>query len=113
MDEMVSSAPIGILDLVKMKGREIQALSEPIYGGYSNARGQICLFGTTLVYRLNFKHNTAQERRPLNSGAQARYDAAQAGEQFEYCSVTFRRLSSVQITEICSSGAFRVTLPAI
>lgn len=113
MEQMAYRAPVGILDLIKTNGRDIQALCEPIYGGYSNGRGQICLFGKTLVYRLNFKHNTAQERPPLNSGAQARYDATQAGEAFEYCSVKFRRLSCVQITEICSSGAFRVTLPAI
>lgn len=113
MNVMISGAPIGILDLRKTKGRDIQALSEPIYGGYANGRGQICLFGKTLVYRLNFKYNTVQERPPLNSGAQALYDATQAGETFEYCSVQFRRLSNIQVTEICSSGAFRVTLPAM
>lgn len=113
MGEMASRVPISILDLRKTIGRDIQALSEPIYGGYENGRGQICLFGKALVYRLNFKYNTAQERPPLNSGAQARYDATQAGETFEYCSVKFRRLSRVQIAEICSSGAFRVTLAAI
>lgn len=85
---------------------------EPIYGGYVNARGQISLFGEVLVYRMNFKFNTVQQCAPLNSGAQERYDAVEAGETFKYCSVTFRRLSSAQIIEICSSGTFRVALKA-
>lgn len=111
---MVSGAPIGFLDISKKTtDRVVQAVSEPIYGGYVNGRGQISLFSETLAYRLNFKHNTVQECRPLNSGAQARYDATEAGETFEYCSVSFHRLSNVQINEICSSGSFRAMLKAI
>lgn len=107
---MVSAVPVAILDLSKKANDGAnQATSEPIYGGYANARGQICLFGENLVYRVNFKFNTVQQRPPLNTGAQARYDATEAGETFEYCSVTFRRLSNVQIMEICSSGSFRIT----
>lgn len=86
---------------------------EPIYGGYANGRGQICLFGRVLAYRMNFKFNTVQQRSPLNPGAQARYDAAKGGESFEYCKVTFQRLSNAQIIEICSSSTFRIALRAI
>lgn len=108
---MVHSAPIGILNLNK-KGNAgpIHAISEPIYGGYANGRGQICLFGASLVYRVNFKYNTVEQRPPLNAGAQARYDAAEAGAAFEYCNASFRRLSNDQIVEICSSGSFRLAL---
>jgi hypothetical protein len=109
--DMISSAPVGILNLSKKANAiGIEATSEPIYGGYANARGQICLFGESLVYRVNFKHNTVQQRLPLNAGAQARYDATEAGEVFEYCNVKFRRLSNAQIIEICSSGSFRIAL---
>lgn len=111
---MVRGAPIGILNLSKKANAEVgQATSEPIYGGYANGRGQICLFGESLVYRVNFKYNTVQQRPPLNPGAQARYDATEAGETFEYCNVRFLRLSNVQIMEICSSGSFRIALRAI
>lgn len=108
---MINGAPIGILNLNK-KGNTgpIHAISEPIYGGYSNGRGQICLFGASLVYRVNFKYNTVEQRPPLNAGAQARYDAAEAGGAFEYCNASFRRLSDDQIVEICSSGSFRIAL---
>lgn len=110
---MITAVPIGILDLSKKANDgAVQSTSEPIYGGYANGRGQICLFGKSLVYRVNFKFNTVQQRPPLNPGAQARYDATEAGETFDYCSVRFRRLSNVQIIEICSSGSFRVTLRA-
>lgn len=111
---MVRSAPIGILKLSKKANADDnQPISEPIYGGYANGRGQICLFGESLVYRVNFKYNTVQQRPPLNPGAQARYDATEAGEAFEYCNVRFLRLSNMQILEICSSGSFRVALKAI
>src|SRR5690348_14546972 len=110
---MVSSAPVGILNLSKKANAEaVQPISEPIYGGYANGRGQICLFGKSLVYRVNFKYNTVQQRAPLNPDAQARYDAAKAGESFEYCNVSFHRLSNDQIMEICSSGSFRVAMRA-
>jgi hypothetical protein len=84
------------------------ALSEPVYGGYANARGEIVLFGKDQAYRVNFKKQTLQLRPPLNIGAQARYDAAQAGEPFQFCNKTFQRLSEEQITDICESGNFRL-----
>lgn len=102
------TAPIAVLNLTtRVKNRTVPP--EPVYGGYANARGEIFLFGETLVYRVNFKNQTVQQRPPLNSGAQARYDAADAGEAFEYCNVSFRRLSNAQIVEVCESGSFRVT----
>jgi hypothetical protein len=105
---MLYTAPIGILNIKRRENNElIQESAEPIYGGYANRRGEIALFGENIVYRVNFKNNTIQQRPPLNSGAQARYDATEAGEIFEYGNVTFRRLSSAQIVEICSSGSFR------
>jgi hypothetical protein len=106
---MLDTAPIGILNIKKRGNNDfVQETAEPIYGGYTNRRGEINLFGEAVVYRVNFKNNTIQQRPPLNSGAQARYDATEAGEIFEYGNVTFRRLSSAQIVEICSSGSFRV-----
>ena len=84
-------------------------LSEPVYGGYANWRGEIVLFGKDLAYRVNLKAQTLQQRPHLNSGAQARYDATEAGNAFEYCNKSFQRLSSEQIAEICMSGQFRVT----
>ena len=111
---MVRAAPIGILNLSKKANADpIQAISEPIYGGYANGRGQISLFAESIVYRVNFKYNTVAQGPPLNPGAQARYDAAEAGETFEYCNTRFRRLSNDQILEICSSGPFRVALRTI
>lgn len=86
----------------------VQEPSEAIYGGYANARGEISLFGESIVYRVNFKNNTIQQRPPLNAGAQARYDAVEAGEIFQYGNVCFQRLSNAQIVEICASGSFRV-----
>ena len=38
---------------------------------------------------------------------------AHAGEAFEYCNASFRRLSAAQILEICSSGSFSVGPRAI
>lgn len=84
-------------------------LSEPIYGGYANWRGEIVLFGKELAYRVNLKALTLQQRPQLNSGAQARYDATEAGDSFEYGNKVFRRLSAEQITEVCTSGRFRIT----
>ncbi len=82
--------------------------SEPVYGGYANGRGEIVLFAKELAYRVNFKNQILKPRPPLNLGAQARYDATEAGEDFEYGNKTFRRLSLEQITEICTAGRFRV-----
>jgi hypothetical protein len=106
---MLNIAPIGILNIDRRaKNGLVEEPACPIYGGYSNGSGAISLFGESIVYRVNFKKNTVQQRPPLNSGAQTRYDATEAGEVFEYGNVTFRRLSSAQILEICSSGSFRV-----
>lgn len=102
--------PIGHLDLgKKTKNQIVPAPSEPIFGGYSNGRGEISLFGESLVYRVNFKNKTVQQRPRLNPGAQARYDATQAGEAFEYGNASFVRLSHDAIAEICASGLFRIT----
>lgn len=104
-----NTSPIAMLSLhTTDRGRSITKPSEPVYGGYATAEGAISLFGETLVYRVNFKNSTVQKRRPLNSGAQARYDATPAGEPFEFCHVGFRRLSEAQIVDVCSSGSFRV-----
>ena len=101
--------PVAILDLhSKVKGQSVSEPCEPVYGGYATARGEISLFGESLVYRVNFKNQTVQQRRPLNSGAQARYDATPAGEAFEFCNVGFRRLSEAQIVDVCSLGSFRI-----
>lgn len=111
---MVIAAPVGILNLSKKTPAGVTHLTfEPIYGGYANKRGEISIFGEALAYRVNFKANTVQQRAGLNAGAQARYDAASAGETFDYCSVKFRRLSTAEIIDICSSGTFRVTSRAV
>ena len=107
---MLSTTPIGVLQIQRrVKDGHVQEPPEPIYGGYANGRGEISLFGETIVYRVNFKNGTLRERPPLNAGAKARYDAADSGETFEYCNVSFRRLSAAEILEICCSGPFRVT----
>ncbi len=100
--------PIGVLQRQEdPKGARTGNLPEPIYGGYANRRGEISLFGETLVYRINLKNRTVQQRPPLNQGAQTRYDAARPGEPFEYGRVTFRRLNHREIEDICASGLFR------
>jgi hypothetical protein len=81
---------------------------EQVYGGYANGRGEIVLFAKDLAYRVNFKNQILKQWPPLNVGAQARYDATEAGEDFEYGNKTFRRLSRRQITDICTAGHFRV-----
>jgi hypothetical protein len=107
-DVMISAtAPIDSLT-VKPKGN-LEQKTEPIYGGYSNPRGEISLFGENLVYRVNSKNQTVRERPGLNFEAQARYDAVPPGETFEYCSRQFVRLTNEQIIEICATGAFRET----
>jgi hypothetical protein len=108
---MLYTSPVGILNTNRRANNGLLLeTAEPIFGGYANHRGEISLFGESIVYRVNFRNNTIQQRLPLNSGAQARYDATEAGAIFEYANVTFQRLSSAQIMEICSSGSFRVTL---
>jgi hypothetical protein len=82
--------------------------SEPVYGGYVNGRGEVVLFAKDFAYRVNFKNQILKPGPPLNYGAQARYDATEAGEDFEYANKTFRRLSSQQIADICTTGDFRV-----
>ncbi|HTV93276.1 MAG TPA: hypothetical protein VMG98_11205 [Verrucomicrobiae bacterium] len=101
--------PIGALSLNKKVSKSVVPVpSEPIYGGYANSRGEVFLFGADLAYRVNFKNKSIQQRPPLNPAAQARYDMTHAGEPFEYCNKSFRRLSAAQIQEICSSGPFSV-----
>lgn len=90
------------------KGNDPTERSEPVYGGYANARGEIVLFAKDGAYRINFKSQTLQRRPPLNAGAQARYDATKAGEDFEFGNKTFRRLSHEQIVGICASHRFRI-----
>lgn len=83
--------------------------SEPVYGGYANGRGAVVLFAKDFAYRVNFKNQILKEGPPLNFGAQARYDATQAGEDFQYANKTFRRLSRQQIMDICTAGNFRLS----
>lgn len=105
-----STIPVAVLAIdARANGRDAGESSQPIYGGYANARGEIVLFAKGLAYRVNFKNQTLQERPQLNAGAQVRYDATELGEPFEFGSKTFRRLSNEQIVEICTSGSFRLT----
>ncbi|MFZ0030696.1 MAG: hypothetical protein WAK84_02345 [Candidatus Cybelea sp.] len=104
------SSPIASLAIkITGKGPSSPALSEPVYGGYTNSRGDTVLFAKDQAYRVDFKKQTLQLRPQLNFGAQARYDEAQAGESFEYANKTFQRLSEQEITEICESGDFKVS----
>jgi hypothetical protein len=82
---------------------------EPVYGGYANGRGEIVLFAKDLAYRVNFKNQILKQWPPLNVGAQTRYDATEAGEDFAYGNKIFRRLSSQEITDICTDAQFRVS----
>lgn len=107
---VIDALPVAALAIkAGINGRELSELSEPVYGGYVNARGETVLFGKDLAYLVNFKKQTLQRRLPLNSGAQARYDATEAGKPFNYCNKPFQRLSVEQITEICMSGEFRIS----
>jgi hypothetical protein len=100
--------PVAALDITgSVKGPPSER-SEPVYGGYANGRGEVVLFAKDLAYRVNFKNQIVKEGPPLNFDAQARYDATEAGEDFEYANKTFRRLSSQEITDICTAGRFRV-----
>jgi hypothetical protein len=101
--------PVAALAITQSNGRTSSELSEPVYGGYANPRGEIFLFGKELVYRVNFKSQILQRRPPLNPGAQACYDATEAGEQFQYGNKVFRRLSHEQIVGICEAHRFRVS----
>jgi hypothetical protein len=82
--------------------------SEPIYGGYANARGHENLFAESRTYRVNSKNQTLQQQPSLNAHAQARYDAVAPGEPFLYANREFVRLSHERIAEICASGTFRL-----
>jgi hypothetical protein len=107
----VTSNPLPIATLAikgAVRGLNCPERSEPVYGGYANGRGEIVLFAKDLAYRVNFKNQILKQRPPLNLGAQARYDATKAGEDFDYGNKTFRRLSLQQISDICNAGYFRV-----
>lgn len=102
--------PIAILAIkAGPPGKDSADRSEPVYGGYANPRGEIVLFAEDGAFGINFKSQTLQRRPPLNAGAQARYDATEAGEHFEFGNKTFRRLSHEQIVGICESHRFRIT----
>jgi hypothetical protein len=104
------STPVAVLAISPQRTSPGAAeLSEPVYGGYANGRGDIVLFAKEVAYGVNLKKDTLQLRPQLNPGAQARYDATEAGEPFEYGNKTFRRLSEEQITEICLSRSFKMT----
>jgi hypothetical protein len=95
--------------LARFGGKGSSELSEPVYGGYANPRGEIFLFAKDgVAYRVNFKSQTLHRRPSLNPGAQARYDATEAGETFDFGNRTFRRLSHEQIVGICASHRFRI-----
>jgi hypothetical protein len=107
----VLPSPLPVANLaIKGAVGELNCLerSEPVYGGYANARGEIVLFARELAYRVNFKNQILKPRPPLNPGAQARYDATEAGEDFAYGNKIFRRLSLPEIRDICTAGIFRV-----
>ncbi len=104
-----SSSPIAALAIKgAVRGLSCAERSEPVYGGYANGRGDVVLFAKDLAYRVNFKNNILKQRPPLNSGAKARYDATEAGDDFVYGNKTFRRLSLEQIEDICKGSDFRV-----
>jgi len=105
---METSLPVASLAISGAVKGPCSERSEPVYGGYANQRGEIVLFAKEFAYRVNFKNQILKEGPPLNCGAQARYDATEAGEDFEYSNKTFRRLSRQQITDICTAGRFRV-----
>lgn len=102
-------APIAVLQIGRKNNAPNESF-EPVYGGYANARGEISLFAERCAYRVNFKNRTLCQRPALNPGAQAHYDAVQAGEPFVYAKTEFLRLSHESIAEICASGTFRVLL---
>jgi hypothetical protein len=104
-----TSSPVASLTIKgAVRGMDCPERSEPVYGGYMNGRGAIVLFAKDLAYRVNFKNYILKRGPPLNSGAQARYDATEAGEDFAYGTKTFHRLSLEQIDDICNGTHFRV-----
>lgn len=110
MEAMISSrVPVAALAIKgAVRGLNCAEHSEPVYGGCANGRGEIVLFAKDLAYRVNTKNQILKQRPPLNSGAKARYDVTEAGEDFAYGNKTFRRLSLEQITDICKGGNFRL-----
>ena len=106
-----SRAPVAIIEIGRKNRDSVVSESfEPIYGGYANARGEVCLFAERCAYRVNFKTQSLRQGPSLNAGAQAHYDAVKAGEPFVYANRTFVRLSHERIAEICASGTFRVVV---
>lgn len=104
-----SRSPIAVIEIGrKAKNSLVDQSFEPIYGGYANARGEENLLAERCAYRVNSKNQTLRQRPSLNPGAQAHYDAVEAGEPFVYANREFLRLSHERIAEICASGAFRV-----
>jgi hypothetical protein len=91
-----------------VKGLTCPEHSDPVYGGYANGRGEIVLFTKDLAYRVDLKNQILKPRPPLNLGAQKRYDATEAGNDFAYGNKTFHRLSLEQIADICTAYDFRV-----
>ena len=110
METLVRPAIAVIAIGSRIKDAIVKQSLEPIYGGYSNARGEVNLFAERCTYRVNFKNQTLRQRPSLNAGAQAHYDAVEAGEPFVYAKTEFVRLSHERIAEICASGTFRVML---
>lgn len=106
-----SDVPVAVLEIArraKNNNAPVGQSFEAIYGGYANSRGEVSLFAAGCTYRVNFKSQTLRIKPSLNSGAQASYDAVEAGEPFQYLNVKFLRLSHERIAEICASHAFRV-----
>lgn len=103
-----TAAPVAFIAIDAVKGSGCDEFQEPIYGGYMNARSEVVLFAKDEAYGVNFKNRVLRQRPPLNEGAKARYDAAEAGQEFVYCNKTFRRLSSEQIEEICNESKYRL-----
>ncbi len=109
--KLSNGSPVAVLEIKAERDvKGASDLSDSIYGGYANGRGEIVLFGKDLAYRVDLKKQTLQLRPRLNFGAQARYDATDAGETFSFGNKTFQRLSEQQITEVCGFGCFRVTV---
>jgi hypothetical protein len=107
---MIDPLPIAILTIKgAVKGLPFPRRPEAIYGGYANGRGEIVLFTKDLAYGVNFKNQILRQRPALNVGAQARYDATEAGADFEYGTKTFHRLSRQQIADICTASEFRLS----
>lgn len=105
----IGALPIAALGIEGgVRGLKCPARLEPVYGGYANGRGDIVLFAKDSAFRVNFRKQILTQGPPLNLGAQARYDAAEPGEDFAFGNKIFRRLSHQQVADICAAGRFRV-----